>query len=97
MSTPEKKLAKKLTVCNKLGIHARAAAKLVKIAARYVSTITITANNKTANAKSIMGVMLLAASKGTEITFTIEGPEQDAMDAMTALSTYICDKCEENE
>ncbi len=97
MSMPEKKFAKKLIVCNKLGIHARAAAKLVKIASRYISTIKITANNKTANAKSIMGVMLLAASKGTEINFIIEGPEQDAMEAMTALCTYICDKCEENE
>ena len=83
-------LQKTLVITNKLGLHARAAAQLVKHASRYISKIHITAKNKTVPAKSIMGVMLLAASKGTEITFTINGP--DEQQAMRNLENLITNK-----
>jgi len=83
-------LSKTLTIKNKLGLHARAAAKLVKTAFKYASKIEITANDKTVPAKSIMGVMLLAASKGTKIKLVADGP--DAQEAMAALTELINDK-----
>lgn len=86
-------LERELTVCNKLGIHARVSAKIVKIASRYSSKIEITANNKTVNAKSIMGVMLLAAKKDSSITFKTDGP--DEQEAMDHLVEFINNKCDE--
>ena len=88
-------LEKKLLIQNKLGLHARASTKLVQHASRYLSKITITANNKTVAAKSIMGVMLLAASKGTEIILTISG--SDEIEAMADLENLINNKFEEEE
>ncbi len=88
-------LEKKLLIQNKLGLHARASTKLVQHASRYASKITITANNKTVAAKSIMGVMLLAASKCTEITLTVSG--SDEIEAMADLENLINNKFEEEE
>ncbi len=78
-----------LLIQNKLGLHARASAKLITCAAKYQSEITIYKTNKpnkTVNAKDIMDVMMLAAKKGDEITLTFDGEdEQEANEAMTRL------------
>ncbi|GHE32038.1 HPr family phosphocarrier protein [Vulcaniibacterium thermophilum] len=75
-----------LTVTNRLGLHARATAKLVQLLSQYRSTVTLTAKGREINAKSIMGVMLLAAGQGTQIRLRVEGEdEQAAADAVTAL------------
>ena len=88
-------LVKKLQIINKLGLHARAATKLVKHALHYQSEITISAKNKTAQAKSIMGVMLLAATKGTEITLTIDG--KDEIEALADLENLVTNKFGEED
>lgn len=67
-------------VINKLGLHARASAKLVSTAARFQSRINITKGNQTVDGKSIMGVMMLAASQGTELIIEIEGPDETEME-----------------
>jgi phosphocarrier protein HPr len=73
-------------IVNKLGLHARAAAKLTQLAARYQSDVMLSRNGRKVNAKSIMGVMMLAAGKGSTVTLEIDGPdENDAMDALTSL------------
>jgi phosphocarrier protein HPr len=69
----------KVTINNKLGLHARASAKFVSTAARFQSNIDVTNDEKTINGKSIMGVMTLAATKGSELTLEIEGPDEEAM------------------
>lgn len=86
-------LQKKLIIQNKLGLHARASTKLVKHASRYLSDIKITTKDKTVQAKSIMGVMLLAANKGTEILLTISG--EDETEAMADLENLINNKFDE--
>jgi phosphocarrier protein HPr len=71
---------------NKLGLHARASAKLSQLASSYPCEIWLSRNGRRVNAKSIMGVMMLAASKGTTITIETSGEqEQDAMNAIQAL------------
>lgn len=73
-------------IINKLGLHARASAKLTQVANQFKSDIWIEKNNKKVNAKSIMGVMMLAASQGSDITITTEGSdEQDALNSIVAL------------
>ena len=73
-------------IINKLGLHARASTKLTQTASKYVSEIWITRNGRRVNAKSIMGVMMLAAAKGSLITLEASGvDEQAAIDALTAL------------
>jgi len=69
-------LRKKVTIVNKLGLHARAAAKLVHLASRYASEILLIKNNQTVNGKSIMGVMMLAAAKGIELELQVEGEDE---------------------
>ncbi|OGO92038.1 MAG: phosphocarrier protein HPr, partial [Coxiella sp. RIFCSPHIGHO2_12_FULL_44_14] len=64
---------KRLIIINKLGLHARAAMKLVHLASRYQSEILMRYNHREVNAKSIMNVMILAASQGAEIEFSISG------------------------
>ena len=77
---------KAITIINKLGLHARAAAKLVQTASKFESEINITVNNKTVNGKSIMGIMMLAASKDTVVEITCSGADEtDAMDEVVAL------------
>ncbi|HET8747816.1 MAG TPA: HPr family phosphocarrier protein [Ramlibacter sp.] len=83
------------TISNKLGLHARASAKLTKLAGSYPCEVWISRGERRVNGKSIMGVMMLAAGLGAEITLETNGPkEQEAMDAMLAL---IADKFGEGE
>ena len=70
-----------VTIINQLGLHARASAKFVSTAARCQSYIDVTNGSKTINGKSIMGVMMLAASKGSELTLQIDGPDEIEMEA----------------
>jgi len=83
------------TIINKLGLHARAAAKLVKAAANFQSHIQLEVNQRTVNAKSIMGVMMLAASKGTQVKLIIEGPDESH--ALEALCILIDNRFDEAE
>jgi phosphocarrier protein len=77
---------RQVTIVNKLGIHARPAAEIVKTSARFKSAITIIRDDLEVNAKSIMGVMMLAAEQGAVITLRAEGPDADAaLDALEAL------------
>lgn len=76
----------KITIINKLGLHARASAKFVSTASRFQSNIDVTKDDKTINGKSIMGVMMLAANKGTDILLTINGPDEaEMLEAITSL------------
>lgn len=75
-----------LTIINKLGLHARAAAKLTATASQYACDIKVEKAGRMADCKSIMAVMMLAASQGTELVFHLDGEdEQAAMDALEAL------------
>lgn len=75
-----------VTIINKLGLHARAAAKLVETASRYNSRVELVKDDRQVDAKSIMPVMMLAASQGTEVELVAEGPdEQQAIEALEAL------------
>jgi phosphocarrier protein len=75
-----------ITISNKLGLHARASAKLTKLAGSFPCDIFISRNGRRVNAKSIMGVMMLAAGLGSEIQIETSGArEQEAMDALRAL------------
>jgi phosphocarrier protein len=71
-------------IANKKGLHARASAKIVEAAARFRSQIRISCNQQTVDARSIMGLMMLAASEGSEITIDAEGP-----DSATALAAIV--------
>ena len=84
-----------VTISNKLGLHARASAKLTKLASAYPCNVHMSRNDRRVNAKSIMGVMMLAAGLGSEVVLETEGErEQEAMDALLAL---IADKFGEGE
>ena len=73
-------------IVNKLGLHARAAAKLTQLAARYQCEVSLARSGRKVNAKSIMGVMMLAAGKGSRIVLETEGPDEgEAMSALVAL------------
>jgi phosphocarrier protein len=75
-----------VTINNKLGLHARASAKLTKLAGGFQSEVFMTRSGRRVNAKSIMGVMMLAAGMGAEVEVEVEGTdEQAAMDAIVAL------------
>ncbi len=74
-------------ITNKRGLHARASAKIVEAAARFQSEITILKDGQRVNARSIMGLMMLAASIGSEIGLEAQGPDEDA--AMTAMLALI--------
>ena len=75
-----------LTISNKLGLHARASAKLTKLAGSYPCEVWLTKGERRINAKSIMGVMMLAAGIGSELEMETDGEqEQEAMDALVAL------------
>ncbi len=79
-------LERELTVSNRLGLHARATAKLVQVLSSYRCNATLAAKGREVNAKSIMGVMLLAAGQGTPVTVRIDGDgEAEAMDAVASL------------
>ena len=79
-------LERELTVANRLGLHARATAKLVQTLSSFHCNATLSAKGREVNAKSIMGVMLLAASQGTAVTARLDGEDEvQAMDALVAL------------
>lgn len=82
-------LLEEFTIINKLGLHARASALLVKNASKFKSDIKIEREGVEVNGKSIMGIMMLAAAKGTKIKLKIEG--EDEAEAMAALSQLIRD------
>ena len=84
-----------VTIANKLGLHARAAAKLVTMASGYSSDIDIARNNQSVNGKSIMGVMMLAASKGTELVIRTSG--DDEQEAADNLAKLVAEKFGEKE
>ena len=84
-----------LEIQNKLGLHARASAKLTQTASRYACDVWMSRNGRRVNAKSIMGVMMLAAGKGSRIE--IEAVGADAEAALTALAGLINDKFGEGE
>lgn len=84
-----------IEISNKLGLHARAAAKLVKIAGAYESSIEIEKQDQRVNAKSIMSVMMLAAGRGNTIKLYIDGTDES--DATNALLELINDKFGEGE
>lgn len=79
-------ISKQLEIINKLGLHARASTKLTQTASKFASEIWIERNGRRVNAKSIMGVMMLAAAKGAIVTLEANGPDEAAaMEALTAL------------
>ncbi|MGA1167176.1 MAG: HPr family phosphocarrier protein [Burkholderiaceae bacterium] len=84
-----------ITVTNKLGLHARASAKLVKCAAGFTSEVWLARGERRVNAKSIMGVMMLAAGMGTALTLEAQG--SDAAAALQALEELFADKFGEGE
>jgi phosphocarrier protein HPr len=83
-------LTQTITITNKLGLHARASAKLTQTAAKYQSDIWLSRNGRRVNAKSIMGVMMLAAGLGAEVVLEAEGPDES--EAIGAVSTLFADK-----
>jgi phosphocarrier protein len=88
-------IKQEVEIINKLGLHARASTKLTQIAAQFLSQIWVERNARRVNAKSIMGVMMLAAGKGSKITFEIDG--QDEEQAMAALLHLVNDRFGEGE
>jgi phosphocarrier protein HPr len=75
-----------IVISNKLGLHARASAKLTKLAGSFASEVHLSRNGRRVNAKSIMGVMMLAAGMGVEIEIEVDGPDEStAMDALRAM------------
>ncbi|HUO43809.1 MAG TPA: HPr family phosphocarrier protein [Burkholderiales bacterium] len=82
-------------IINKLGLHARASAKLTQTASRYPCEVWLARNGRRVNAKSIMGVMMLAAAKGATIGIEIDGRDEEA--AMNAVTALIADRFGEGE
>lgn len=88
-------IRKEIEIINRLGLHARAAAKLVQCASRYACRIEIERRGQSVNGKSIMGVMMLAASRGTRIT--VEAAGEDEAAAMEAIEALIRERFGESE
>jgi phosphocarrier protein len=88
-------ICRDVTIINKLGLHARAAAKLVTCASEFCSEIQLSNSDQTVNGKSIMGVMLLAAGQGTVLSLTAVG--EDETTAADALETLIRERFGEDE
>lgn len=86
---------KEIEIINKLGLHARASAKLTQAASGFKSNVFLTRNGRRVNAKSIMGVMMLAASRGSTVNVEVEGEDEE--NAMAAITALINDKFGENE
>jgi phosphocarrier protein len=87
--------SKALEIVNKLGLHARAAAKLTQVAAAFQSEIWISRSGRRVNAKSIMGVMMLAAGQGTSVL--VEASGDDADHAIEAIATLVAERFGESE
>jgi phosphocarrier protein HPr len=88
-------LKRSIRISNKLGLHARASAKLTQTASKFESGVWISRNGRRVNAKSIMGVMMLAAGLGSTIELETEGPDEEA--AMTTVEALFNDKFGEGE
>ncbi len=88
-------LQQEAEIINKLGLHARASAKLTQTAGGFASAVWLSRNGRRVNAKSIMGVMMLAAAKGSKIVIETEGDDEAA--AMQALQSLIADRFGEGE
>lgn len=84
-----------LEIVNKLGLHARASAKLTQTATRFRSEVWLERNSRRVNAKSIMGVMMLAAAKGATIRVETDGPDAD--EALAAIAALVADRFGEGE
>ena len=84
-----------ITITNKLGLHARASAKLTQLASRFTSGVWIARNGRRVNAKSIMGVMMLAAGLGSTVELETDG--EDESEAMETLAKLFADKFGEGE
>jgi phosphocarrier protein len=82
-------------IINKLGLHARASARLTQLAGQFQCNVWLTRNGKRVNAKSIMGVMMLAAAKGSKISIETDGSDEEP--AMTAITALIANYVEEGE
>jgi phosphocarrier protein len=87
--------SREATITNKLGLHARASAKLTQLASSFQSEIHLARNGRRVNAKSIMGVMMLAAGKGSLVRIEADG--EDAEAALAAIGALIADKFGEGE
>ena len=88
-------LQREVEIINKLGLHARASAKLTQVAGRFESEVWLSRNGRRVNAKSIMGVMMLAAAKGSTIVIETDGADEVA--AMKALERLIATRFGEAE
>ncbi|MBC7416041.1 MAG: HPr family phosphocarrier protein [Herminiimonas sp.] len=88
-------IEQEIEIVNKLGLHARASAKLTQLAAKFQSDVWMTRNKRRVNAKSIMGVMMLAAGKGAKVTLEVEGADEQA--CFDALAELINNKFGEGE
>lgn len=88
-------IQQEVEITNKLGLHARASAKLTQLAAKFQSEVWMTRNKRRVNAKSIMGVMMLAAGKGAIVMLETDGP--DEKECFDALMLLIHDKFGEGE
>ena len=88
-------IRREITISNKLGLHARASAKLTKLAGSYKCEVHMERNGRRINAKSIMGVMMLAAGMGSEVTIETDG--LDEVEAMQALRSLIDGKFGEGQ
>ena len=86
---------REIEIVNKLGLHARAAAKVTQVAAKFGADVWLSRNGRRVNAKSIMGVMMLAAGKGSRVAIETDGADADQ--ALAALVTLIEDKFGESE
>jgi phosphocarrier protein len=88
-------LQRELEIVNKLGLHARASARLTQVAGQFKSDVWLGRNGRRVNAKSIMGVMMLAAAKGSRIVVEADGP--DETEALQAIETLVADRFGEAE
>ncbi|MDB5976365.1 MAG: HPr family phosphocarrier protein [Nevskia sp.] len=86
-------IEKTVTIVNRLGLHARAAAKLVTLAAKHQSDVVVRKDGREVSGKSIMGVMMLAAAQGSHITLVAQGP--DAAETLEALAALIANRFDE--
>lgn len=88
-------VSRDIEIINKLGMHARAAAKFVKLASSFESMIEIERNGRRVNGKSIMGVMMLAASKGSQVTIYADGDDEE--ESLNQLEQLINNRFDEDE
>ena len=88
-------IQRQITIINKLGLHARASAKLTKLAGSFACSVHLSRNDRRINAKSIMGVMMLAAGKGSTVTIDTEGDRAD--EALQAMLELIANRFGEEE